>query len=151
VNETQLFLQADPEANSIAILVRHLHGNMLSRWTDFLHSDGEKATRKRDREFEQPESGAEGIRKLWESGWKCTLDTIGTLQPGDVMKQVEIRGQPLSVMEAILRQLAHYSYHVGQMVTLAREQLGSAWQTLSIARGKSKDYAPRQRAGGIKE
>ena len=151
VTQDELFRQTDPEANSIAIIVRHLHGNMLSRWTDFLASDGEKESRKRDLEFEQPEQSLESVRSLWESGWKCTLDAIGGLQAGDVLKLVEIRGQPLSVMEAIMRQLAHYSYHTGQMVTLAREQLGARWQTLSIARGKSKDYVPRQRAGGIME
>ena len=151
VNPQQLFHTTDTEANSIAIVVRHLHGNMLSRWTDFLTTDGDKPTRQRDREFEQPEQSVDHVLKLWQTGWKLTIDTIAALRPDDVLREVKVRGQPLTVMDAVLRQLAHYSYHVGQMVTLARDQLGSSWQTLSIARGKSADYKPVERAPGIKE
>lgn len=151
VNDEQLFHLTDTEANSIAIIVRHLHGNMLSRWTDFLTSDGDKPNRQRDREFEQPSRDRAGVQRLWDAGWTCTLDALRALQPGDVLREVRIRGEPLTVMDAIMRQLAHYSYHVGQMVTLAREQLGPRWKTLSIARGQSKAYKPQVRAGGIKE
>lgn len=151
VNDEQLFHQTDTEANSIAIIVRHLHGNMLSRWTDFLTSDGDKPNRQRDREFEQPSRDRASVLRLWDAGWACTLDALNCLQPGDVLREVRIRGEPLTVMDAIMRQLAHYSYHVGQMVTLAREQLGANWKTLSIARGQSKAYKPQVRASGIKE
>lgn len=151
VNDEQLFHLTDTEANSIAIIVRHLHGNMLSRWTDFLTSDGDKPDRQRDREFEQPARDRASVLRLWDAGWACTLDALKTLQPGDVLREVRIRGEPLTVMDAIMRQLAHYSYHVGQMVTLAREQLGANWKTLSIARGQSTAYKPQVRAGGIRE
>lgn len=151
VNDEQLFHLTDTEANSIAIIVRHLHGNMLSRWTDFLTSDGDKPGRRRDQEFEQPPKDRAAVQGLWDEGWTCTLHALTALQPGDVLREVRIRGEPLTVMDAIMRQLAHYSYHVGQMVTLAREQLGANWKTLSIARGQSKAYKPQLRAGGIKE
>lgn len=147
----QLFHRADADGNSVAIIIRHLHGNMLSRWTNFLETDGEKATRTRDLEFEQPQSSPEQINELWQQGWDCTLNALTSLQPTDVLREVQIRGQPLTVMDAILRQLAHYSYHVGQMVTLAREQLAANWQTLSIARGQSQAYRPVERAGGVRE
>ncbi|MCA8935213.1 MAG: DUF1572 family protein, partial [Planctomycetes bacterium] len=142
VSAEQLFHRTDVEGNSVAIIVRHLHGNMLSRWTDFLKTDGEKSSRTRDLDFEQPQSSPGQINELWQQGWDCTLNALTSLQPDEVLCEVQIRGQPLTVMDAILRQLAHYSYHVGQMVTLAREQLGDRWQTLSIARGKSEDYKP---------
>ena len=135
----------DVETNSIAIIVQHLHGNMLSRWTDFLTTDGDKPWRERDAEFEdQAWSHAEVVAK-WEAGWKCTLDTLRGLQPGDLVKEVEIRGMPLSALDAINRQIAHYGYHVGQLVQLAKMRKGSAWQTLSIARGQSGKYVPRAR------
>ncbi|MCA8915762.1 MAG: DUF1572 family protein [Planctomycetes bacterium] len=151
VSDAELFLLSDAEANSIAIIVRHLHGNMLSRWTDFLTTDGDKPTRQRDREFEQPATDRNEVLRLWEEGWACTFQALEPLTPSDVLREVRIRGEPLTVLDAILRQLAHYSYHVGQMVTLARQQLGSRWQTLSIARGKSQDYRPVERASGTKE
>ncbi|MEZ5993418.1 MAG: DUF1572 family protein [Planctomycetota bacterium] len=151
VSAEQLFRRSDADVNSVAIIVRHLHGNMLSRWTDFLKTDGEKSSRTRDLEFEQPQSSPEQISELWQQGWDCTLNALTSLQPDEVLCEVQIRGQPLTVMDAILRQLAHYSYHVGQMVTLAREQLGDRWQTLSIARGESEHYKPIERAGGIRE
>jgi hypothetical protein len=137
-----LFKRADDVDNSIAIIIQHLEGNMRSRWTHFLTSDGEKPDRQRDREFEPVANDEAELLVLWQRGWELTLATIQALQPGDLGRDVLIRGESLNVMDAILRQISHYSYHVGQMVTLARLQLGPAWQTLSIARGKSADYKP---------
>jgi hypothetical protein len=151
VSEPELFHVTDLEANSIAIVVRHLHGNMLSRWTDFLTTDGDKPDRQRDREFEQPARDAAAVKKLWDDGWACTLGALRALTPNDAVREVKIRGESMTVVDAIIRQLSHYSYHVGQMVTLAREQLGARWKTLSIARGQSKAYKPQVRASGIKE
>ena len=151
VSDAELFQRSDDEANSIAIIVQHLHGNMLSRWTDFLTTDGNKPWRKRDEEFEPVVDSRADIERLWEEGWKLTVDTIGALSPDDLLREVIVRGVPLGVIEAIQRQLAHYSYHVGQMVTLARQMRGADWQTLSVARGKSGEYKPQERAGGIKE
>lgn len=151
VNDDELFHRTDEEANSVAIIAQHLHGNMLSRWTDFLTTDGNKSWRKRDEEFEPVVETRADILRLWEEGWKLTVDTVAALTPDDLLKTITIRAEPMTAMDAIIRQTAHYSYHVGQMVTLARQLLGSRWQTLSIARGKSKDYKPKQRAGGLKE
>lgn len=151
LTEAQLFHRVDDQSNSVAIIVQHLHGNMLSRWTDFLTSDGDKTWRRRDQEFEPTAKSQEEIRDLWEAGWKLTVDTVRALSTDDVMRTITIRAEPMTAMDAIIRQTAHYSYHVGQMVTLARQQLGRHWKTLSIARGKSKDYTPVERAGGIRE
>jgi len=119
-----------PESNSIAVVIQHLHGNMMSRWTDFLTSDGEKPTRNRDAEFEEPLriSRCE-LLKMWENGWKCLLDAIAALRPGDLLGEVTIRGQALTALDAINRQLSHVPYHVGQIVYLARMRKGEAWQT----------------------
>lgn len=136
-----------PEMNSIAIIIKHLHGNMLSRWTDFLTSDGEKPGRDRDAEFEASATTREEILRQWEEGWACTLKALDELTPGDLVRTVTIRGQPHSVIEAAHRQLQHYSYHIGQIVMLARLSRGPKWQTLSIARGKSKEYTPKGLGG----
>lgn len=130
----QLFWRSDPEANSIAIIVQHMHGNMRSRWTDFLTTDGEKPWRGRDGEFEPAADSAPAVKALWDAGWELTLATIRALKPGDLTSTVRIRGEPLSVLQALIRQVGHYSYHVGQMVTLARLQIGPAWKSLSIPR-----------------
>lgn len=150
VSASHLFHRTDDEANSIAIIVQHMHGNMLSRWTDFLASDGEKPWRKRDAEFEPATDSPDRVRQLWEDGWKLTLDTLEALKPGDVMRDVTIRGEKMAVLDALVRQVGHYGYHVGQMVTLARQQVGKSWSTLSIARGKSRDYRPTPRDSGIR-
>lgn len=131
----------DPEANSVAVLVQHLHGNMRSRWTDFLTSDGEKETRKRDAEFEPQHHSIETLRELWEAGWACCLGAIEALEPSDVEKTVTIRGEPLTVMEAIQRQISHYAYHVGQIVLLARHRRGREWRSLTIPRGQSSRFS----------
>src|SRR6202161_42825 len=115
VTDEQLFALLDPEANSIAIVVKHMAGNMRSRWTDFLTSDGEKPDRHRDTEFESPAMTRAGVSAQWEAGWKCMFDALAALSDTDLERTVEIRKQPHSVMQAINRQLTHYAYHVGQM------------------------------------
>src|SRR4051812_35178779 len=148
----ELLRVPDPELNSVATIVRHLHGNMLSRWTDFLTSDGEKKWRDRDGEFETPTAGSrDDILRQWEEGWTCVLSALDGLTPADLSRTVTIRGQPHSVIEAAHRQLQHYSYHVGQIVLLARWCRGKQWQTLSIARGKSKEYTPKGLGGEPKQ
>lgn len=151
VSAPLLFVRPGPDQNSIAILVQHLHGNMLSRWTDFLTSDGEKPGRTRDAEFEPVVQDREHLLQLWHQGWDCTFAALRALRPQDVLTTVHIRGEPLTVMDALIRQVAHYGYHVGQMVQLARAHAGPAFQSLSIPRGQSLQYRPRPRAGGVKE
>lgn len=137
------------EANSIAIIIRHLHGNMMSRWTDFLFTDGEKPWRQRDQEFLQPDvtSRAE-LLELWEEGWRCLFVAVDALTAEDMTSIVTIRGQEHTVMEALHRQLQHVSYHLGQIVLLARLRKCSDWKTISIPRGASKSYRP---GGGLGE
>jgi uncharacterized damage-inducible protein DinB len=140
LDEGDWHFRPDEEANSIAIIVQHLHGNMLSRWTDFLTTDGEKPTRDRDREFEPQGLSAAELRARWEEGWRVTLDAVGALREEDLERAVLIRGEPLTVLEAIARQVSHYAYHVGQIVHLARWRRGGAWKSLSIPRGKSAEH-----------
>jgi hypothetical protein len=124
--------------------VKHLHGNMLSRWTDFLTTDGEK-NRDRDAEFEPAPVSREEVLRQWEEGWQTVFAAIHGLSESDLGAEVKIRGQALNVVDAIHRQLSHYSYHVGQMVFLARMRVGRDWQSLSIPRGKSGEYRPAKR------
>jgi hypothetical protein len=137
VTDAQLFDTLDPEANSIALIMKHVAGNMRSRWTDFLTADGEKPDRQRDGEFER--EGRDTRERLvaeWESAWALTLGTIGSLTPEDLSKSVRIRNQPLSVVHAINRQMTHYAEHVGQIVLLAKHYAGDKWQTLSVPKRK---------------
>ncbi len=138
VTADQLFAALDEEANSIALLMKHVAGNMRSRWTDFLTSDGEKPDRNRDSEFE-PEAldTRETILAAWERAWKLTLDTVAGLRPNDLEKTVRIRGEGLTVVQAINRQLSHYAAHVGQIVLLAKHYAGPHWQTLTIPKRKT--------------
>ena len=138
VDDTQFSAFLDADANSIALIMKHVAGNMRSRWTNFLETDGEKADRDRDSEFETgPGDTREGILVQWENGWARTLGAISALTPDDLSKTVTIRGEPHTVIQAINRQLTHYSAHVGQIVLLAKHFAGPQWQTLSIAkRGK---------------
>lgn len=138
VSAPQLFWRSDAQANSIAIIVQHMHGNMRSRWTDFLTTDGEKPWRGRDGEFEPACDTPQDVAALWDAGWKLTFEVIGALQPADLTRTVHIRAQPLSVLQALIRQVGHYSYHVGQMVTLARQQVGPQWRSLSIPKRVTK-------------
>jgi len=141
LRDEDFFLTLDPEANSVAILVKHLAGNMRSRFTDFLTSDGEKPDRFRDREFElTPATTRADVMKWWEEGWACVFAAIDPLKPGDVMRTVTIRGEPHTVLQAINRQIAHYAQHLGQIVFLAKHLRSSEWKTLSIPRGKSEEF-----------
>lgn len=128
------------ESNSIAIIIQHVNGNMLSRWTDFLTSDGEKIWRKRDAEFIDQKLTKEQLLNLWEEGWKCFLDALKSLSDTDFEKTVYIRTKPLSVIDAINRQLAHYPYHVGQIIYLSKMIRNKGWQNLSVPKGKSAAY-----------
>jgi len=147
VSDEQLFAAIDAEANSIAILVKHLGGNMLSRWTEFLTTDGEKPTRQRDQEFENPPATRAEVLALWESGWACLFATLEGLTDADLGRTVTIRGEAHSVMQAINRQVAHYSMHVGQIILLARHFAGREWRTLSVARGSSAEFNRRVAEG----
>jgi len=141
IDDERLFRTLDQESNSIAIIMKHLAGNMRSCWTDFLTSDGEKPDRNRDREFVIEEGETrEIILTRWQTGWQCTLDAISSLKADDLGKTVFIRGEPHSVIEAINRQLTHYASHVGQIVLLAKHFAGENWQSLSIPRGKSREF-----------
>jgi hypothetical protein len=131
----------DAEGNSVAALVKHIAGNMHSRFTDFLTSDGEKPDRFRDREFEITAATTRAdVMKWWEEGWACVFAAVDALQPEDVMRTVTIRGEPHSVLQAINRQIAHYAQHIGQIVFLAKHLRSAEWKTLSIPRGKSEEY-----------
>jgi hypothetical protein len=137
----EFFVTIDPEANSVAIIVKHLAGNMRSRFTDFLTSDGEKPDRFRDREFELgPAMTSSEVMTWWEEGWACVFAAIDPLKPADVMRTVTIRGEPHTVLQAINRQIAHYAQHIGQIVLLAKHLRSSEWKTLSIRRGKSEEF-----------
>ena len=141
LGDDEFFLTLDPESNSVAILVKHLAGNMRSRFTDFLMSDGEKPDRFRDREFEVSGTTTRAeVMRWWEEGWSCVLGAIETLKPEDVSRTVTIRGEPHSVLQAINRQIAHYAAHIGQIVFLAKHLRSSKWKTLTIPRGKSEEF-----------
>lgn len=127
-------------SNSIAVIIQHMHGNMVSRWTNFLTEDGEKPGRDREAEFNDKQLPRETLMKLWEEGWKVVLDTLESLEEKDLDKTITIRTQPLVVVDAILRQQCHYSYHAGQIVYLARMIRNTEWQSLSIPRGQSQAY-----------
>lgn len=141
--DASLAATVDRESNSIATIVKHLSGNMVSRWTDFLSTDGEKPSRNRDAEFEAPPQTRAEVLALWESGWKSTLDALATLTDENIAQTVYIRTEPHSVMQAITRQLGHCSYHVGQIVFLAKHFAGDKWTTLSVPRGRSADFNAR--------
>jgi len=147
VSDEQLQTAIDPESNSIAIMVKHLAGNMRSRWTDFLTSDGEKPDRNRDSEFEAPPATRAALMELWESGWKCVFSALEPLEDSDLSRTVYIRKEPHSVMQTINRQVAHYALHVGQIIFLAKHLQSSRWVSLSIPRGKSGDFNARVASG----
>ncbi|HYK50404.1 MAG TPA: DUF1572 domain-containing protein [Terriglobales bacterium] len=140
VADEQLSAVLDGEMNSIALIVKHMTGNMRSRWTDFFNSDGEKPDRKRDTEFESPPATRAALMKLWEEGWNCLFSALEPLSDADLDRTVEIRGEPHSVMQAINRQIAHYSYHCGQIVFLAKHLQSEQWKSLSVPRGKSEVF-----------
>jgi hypothetical protein len=147
VTDQQLFALLDDEANSIAIIVKHMAGNMRSRWTDFLATDGEKPSRNRDAEFVDPPSTREALLKEWEAGWACVFHAMEPLTDADLGRTVAIRGEAHSVMQAINRQLAHYPHHVGQIVLLAKHFAGERWQSLSVPRNQSAEFNRKVAAG----
>lgn len=147
VTDEQLLATLDPEMNSIALIVKHMAGNMRSRWTDFLTSDGEKPDRRRDSEFEAPPATRSETMRLWEQGWSRLFQALEPLTDGDLGRAVIIRGEAHSVMQAINRQMGHYSYHCGQIVMLAKHLNHEKWQSLSVPRGRSEDFNRRVLAG----
>jgi len=141
LRDEDFFVTLDAESNSVAILVKHLAGNMRSRFTDFLSSDGEKPDRFRDREFEVTSATTRAeIMKCWDEGWACVFGAIEALKPEDVMSTVTIRSEPHTVLQTINRQIAHYAGHVGQIVFLAKHLRSSEWRALTIPRGKSEEF-----------
>jgi uncharacterized damage-inducible protein DinB len=144
-----LFAMLDAESNSVATVVKHMAGNMRSRWTDFLTSDGEKPDRNRDSEFEDPPATRAELMEMWERGWKLLFDALEPLSDADLTRTITIRTEPHSVTQAINRQIAHYSYHVGQIVYLARHFAGDKWLSLTIPKRKSAEFN-RQVAAGEK-
>ena len=140
LEEADFYFTPNEASNSIAVIIQHMSGNMVSRWTNFLTEDGEKAWRNRDTEFiAQARSSAE-LLALWEKGWKCLFDALAALQERDLLKTIYIRTEGQLVIDAIHRQLAHYPYHVGQIVYLARLIRNTGWKSLSIEKGKSADF-----------
>jgi hypothetical protein len=140
LNDEQLFWQYNEDSNSIAIIVQHLAGNMLSRWTDFLTSDGEKSWRARDTEFEPVINSRAELLAKWDEGWACMFTALNALTDDDWEKEILIRGESLSVVDAINRQLAHYPYHIGQIVFIGKMVAGSKWNSLSVPKGQSEAY-----------
>ena len=141
LRDEDFFVTLDPESNSVAVIVKHVAGNMRSRFTDFLTTDGEKPDRFRDREFEISPATTRGeVMAWWEEGWTSVFAAIDSLKPEDVMRTVTIRGEPHTVLQAINRQIAHYAQHVSQIVFLAKHLRSSDWKTLSIPRGKSEEF-----------
>lgn len=141
LSDEELFRAIDAESNSVAVIMKHIAGNQRSRFMDFLNSDGEKPDRHRDQEFEiGPDTTRAQVMEWWEKGWGIVFGAIEPLRPEDLARTVTIRGEPHSVMQAIQRQVAHYAYHVGQIVFLAKHLRGAQWKTLSIPRGKSEEF-----------
>jgi len=141
IDDADFFRTIDDESNSIAVNMKHMAGNMLSRWTDFLTTDGEKPERDRDMEFVMlPETTKADMTAYWDKGWQCVFEAVEPLTPADLLSTVTIRGQDQTVVEAINRQLAHYAYHVGQIVYLAKHFKASDWQTLSVPKNKSAEF-----------
>lgn len=143
LDEAQLQAALDPEMNSIGLIVKHMAGNMRSRWTGFPEADGESPTRNRDSEFEAPPASRAEVLRLWEQGWNLVFEALAPLTDADLGRTVRIRGEAHSITQAIHRQLAHYAYHVGQIIFLAKHLRGPAWQSLSIPRGKSAEFTQR--------
>jgi hypothetical protein len=147
VTDEQLVSVLDPEMNSIALIVKHMTGNMRSRWTDFLSSDGEKPDRNRDCEFVEPPASREALMKMWESGWNYVFSALEPLSPEDLTRTVLIRGEAHSVMQAVNRQIGHYAYHCGQIVFLAKHFQHSQWKSPTVPRGQSAKFNQQVKAG----
>ncbi|HEX5023823.1 MAG TPA: DUF1572 family protein [Agriterribacter sp.] len=140
LEEEDFYFRPNGMSNNLAIIIQHMSGNMLSRWTNFLTEDGEKDWRKRDTEFEDQHYSRQQLLNLWEKGWNCFIGTLESLQERDLLKTITIRHEPLIVMDAINRQLAHYPYHIGQMVYIGKMIRDAEWQSLSIDKNKSEAY-----------
>jgi hypothetical protein len=147
-NDADFHYQPNQESNSIAVIIQHITGNMLSRWTNFLSEDGEKSWRERDDEFAIHNYTKSQLIEIWEKGWKCFVDTLESLEEADLLKTIHIRQEQLSAVDAINRQLAHYPYHIGQIVYLGRMIRDEAWKNLSIPKGQSQQY---NQSGTIKD
>jgi Protein of unknown function (DUF1572) len=147
VTDEHLYATLDGEMNSIAVVVKHMAGNMRSRWTDFLTTDGEKPDRDRDAEFENPPATREALLHVWEDGWNRVFQALEPLSDADLGRTVTIRGEAHSVMQAINRQMAHYANHVGQIVLLAKHFAREKWQSLTVPRNRSTEFNRRVAAG----
>jgi hypothetical protein len=147
VSDSNLLTTLDAESNSIAIIVKHLAGNMVSRWTDFLTTDGEKPGRDRDAEFIDPPPTRAELLAMWDAAWKVVFDSIAPLTDEDLSRTIRIRGEAHSVMQAINRQVAHYAYHIGQIVFLAKFLASGGWTSLSVPRGESAEFNARVASG----
>lgn len=147
VADDQLYIALDGDANSIAVTVKHIAGNMRSRWTDFLTSDGEKPDRNRDSEFVEPPASREALMHIWDDGWALVFAALEPLTDADLTRTITIRGENHSVMQAMNRQMAHYSYHIGQVVLLAKHFAAERWRSLTIPRNRSADFNRRVTAG----
>jgi uncharacterized damage-inducible protein DinB len=140
LEDKDFFFKASEESNSIAVIVHHIAGNMLSRWTNFLTEDGEKPWRERDKEFEDVFETREQVMDAWNKGWQCVLNTMENLTVEDVTKTILIRREPMTVVDAVIRQIDHYGHHTGQIVFIGKMIKDSNWQTLSIPKGRSSEY-----------
>ena len=140
LTDEQLFYMYNEDSNSVAIIVKHLHGNMLSRWTDFLTTDGEKETRNRDGEFENDGKTKKELLETWNAGWNCLFNTLNSLKEEDLEKTIYIRNQGCTAMDAIMRQLAHYPYHIGQIIYIGKMCSNNHWQSLTIPKNASKQF-----------
>jgi len=140
ISDEEFFATIDEEANSVAIVVKHIAGNLVSRWTDFLTTDGEKPNRNRDAEFEMTDGSRKELMEFWERGWKILFDNVEPLTLDDFSRTVTIRGQEHTIVEALNRQLTHYSYHVGQIVLLAKHFKSASWNSLSIPKNRSAEF-----------
>jgi hypothetical protein len=141
IGDDDLFAVLDPESNSIAVIMKHMAGNMRSRWTDFLTSDGEKPDRNREGEFElDADDSAEALKAAWDTGWALALETVASLKPEDLDRTIRIRGEAHTVTQAIYRQTTHYAGHAGQIVLLAKHFAGQRWRALTIPRGQSRSF-----------
>jgi len=146
LNDKDFFFKPSKESNSIAAIVQHMSGNMLSRWTNFLTEDGEKIWRERDKEFEDVSSTKDDVVNAWNKGWQCVFNTLERLQSDDLIKTITIRSESLIVVDAIIRQIDHYGYHVGQIVYIGRIVKDDDWESLSIPKNKSAEFNKQMNA-----
>lgn len=140
LSEEDIHWSFNEASNSVAVIIKHVSGNMISRWTDFLTTDGEKPYRNRDQEFEDNISSKQELITIWEKGWNALFEALNELSNQDLLKNVYIRGERHTVLDAIERQMAHYAYHIGQIVFIGKQLKGDAWESLSIPKGNSEEY-----------